>query len=93
MHKLYEVIGMMNISMQFFGGRGSSGGKRAGGGGGSAGGSANYGKNPDRAPIGTRLSMGGYTYRKTGSNTWMTYGPSGKRVKNRTNADIKRVYT
>lgn len=42
---------------------------------------------------GTKLTMGGYKYTKTGPNTWMTFGPNGKRVKNRTDADIKRVFS
>lgn len=49
-------------------------------------------RNPSSAPIGTKLSMGGYTYTKTKNNTWVTYGPTRKRAQNRTDADIKRVF-
>ena len=48
--------------------------------------------NPAAAAVGTRLSMGGYTYTKNSSGTWTTY-KNGKRYPNRTNADIKRVFT
>lgn len=78
------------------GGRGSGSG-RAGGGGGNRpltkSEERRWGKNPVLAPMRAKLSMGGYTYLKTGSNTWVTFGPDGKRVKNRTDADIKRVFT
>lgn len=84
---------MMNIGIQFFGGRGSGGGGSARGGGGGGSASRSYQSNPSSAPIGTKLSMGGYTYTKTGSNAWRTTSPSGRRVANRTNADIKRVFT
>lgn len=49
-------------------------------------------RNPSSAPISTKLSMGGYTYTKTKNNTWVTYGPTRKRSKNRKDADIKRVF-
>lgn len=49
-------------------------------------------RNPSSAPIGTKLSMGGYTYTKTKNNTWVTYGPTRKRSQNRKDADIKRVF-
>lgn len=49
-------------------------------------------KNPSSAPVGTKLTMGGYTYTKTKDDTWVTYGPTGKRVQNRKDADIKRVF-
>ena len=48
--------------------------------------------NPATASVGTKLSMGGYTYTKNSSGTWTTY-KNGKRYPNRTNADIKRVFT
>ena len=48
--------------------------------------------NPAAAAVGTKLSMGGYTYTKNKSGTWTTY-KNGKRYPNRTNADIKRVFT
>ena len=48
--------------------------------------------NPAAAAVGTKLSMGGYTYTKNSSGTWTTY-KNGKRYPNRTNADIKRVFT
>lgn len=72
------------------GGRGSggSGGGRAGGGSNNSA----YQSNPYTAPVGTKLSMGGYTYTKNSSGTWTTY-KNGKRYPNRTNADIKRVFT
>ena len=50
------------------------------------------GKNPQRAPIGTKLSMGGYKFSKVGDNRWRTTGPNGRRVADRTDADIKRVF-
>lgn len=48
--------------------------------------------NPATASVGTKLSMGGYTYTKNSTGTWTTY-KNGKRYPNRTNADIKRVFT
>lgn len=85
---------MIKIGIQYFGGRGGggSGGAR---GGGRAGGGSNqsaYQSSPSDAPVGTKLSMGGYTYTKNSSGTWTTY-KNGKRYPNRTNADIKRVFT
>lgn len=54
------------------GGRGSGSG-RAGGGGGNRpltkSEERRWGKNPVLAPMRAKLSMGGYTYLKTGSNT------------------------
>lgn len=47
---------------------------------------------PSRATVGTKYTMGGYTYTKNSSGTWTTY-KNGKRYPNRTNADIKRVFT
>lgn len=47
---------------------------------------------PSRATVGTKYTMGGYTYTKNSSGTWTTY-KNGKRYSNRTNADIKRVFT
>lgn len=49
-------------------------------------------RNPSSAPVGTKLSMGGWTYTKTKNNTWVTYGPTRKRAQNRKDADIKRVF-
>jgi hypothetical protein len=49
-------------------------------------------QSPSEAPIGTKWTMGGYTYTKNKSGTWTTY-KDGKRYPNRTNADIKRVFT
>ena len=90
---------MLNIGIQFFGGRG--GGGSGGARGGRAGGGGTDVKvtkrstaqsNPAAAAVGTKLSMGGYTYTKNSSGTWTTY-KNGKRYPNRTNADIKRVFT
>lgn len=83
---------MLDIGIQFFGGRG---------GGGSGGARVrlntmvkkqNPKANPSGAAVGTKLTMGGYTYTKNSSGTWTTY-KNGKRYPNRTNADIKRVFT
>lgn len=48
--------------------------------------------NPSSAAVGTKLSMGGYTYTKNRYGKWTTY-KNGKRQPDRTNADIKRVFT
>ena len=72
---------------------GKGGGKSSARGGGGSAGNKSYKKDPSSAPIGTKLSMGGYKYTKTGSNSWRTTSPGGKRVQDRTNADIKRVFT
>lgn len=53
---------------------------------------SSYKSNPSAAPAGTYLEMGGYTYTKNKNGTWTTY-KNGKRYPNRTNADIKRVFT
>ena len=74
------------------GGSGSSSGKGGGAGGASRSVISSAKSNPSSAPIGTKLTMGGYKYTKTGSNTWRTYNPSGKRISNRKDADIKRVF-
>lgn len=75
------------------GGSGSSSGKGGGGAGGASRSVISSAKsNPSSAPIGTKLSMGGWTYTKTKNNTWVTYGPTRKRAQNRNDADIKRVF-
>lgn len=84
---------MLSISIQFFGGRGGggSGGARGGGRG-----SSRYQKNPEEAPIGTRLKMGNYEFTKNSRGTWTTFlrtNHTVRKVESRTNADIKRVFT
>ena len=83
------------------GGSGSSSGKGGGGAGGvsamrtranNIGSTSQAQRNPSSAPVGTKLSMGGWTYTKTKNNTWVTYGPTRKRAQNRKDADIKRVF-
>ena len=49
-------------------------------------------QSPSSAPVGAKWTMGGYTYTKNKSGTWTTY-KNGKRYPNRTNADIKRIFT
>ena len=81
---------MLSIGIQFFGGRGG------GGSGGARGGRAAYQKDPENAPVGTRLKMGNYEYTKNARGTWTTFLRTKKTIKkvaSRTNADIKRVFT
>lgn len=88
---------MLQINIQFFGGRG--GGGSGGARGGRAGGGSNqsaYQKDPENAPVGTRLKMGNYEYTKNARGTWTTFLRTNKTIKkvaSRTNADIKRVFT
>lgn len=89
---------MLNIGIQFFGGRGGggSGGARGGGRAGSSDQTAAYKKDPENAPVGTRLKMGNYEYTKNARGTWTTFLRTKKTIKkvaSRTNADIKRVFT
>lgn len=51
-----------------------------------------WGSNPASAPVGATMKMGGYTFVKTPQGDW-TATKNGKRYDNRTNADIKRVFT
>lgn len=71
---------MIRVDLQLFGGRGGGSGMRAG-------------RNPSAAPIGTKLEMGGYRYSKVGDNKWRTTGPNRRRVADRTDTDIKRVFS
>ena len=51
---------------------------------------------PSSVPVGTRMRMGNYEYTKNSKGTWTTYlrtKNTVKRVENRTNADIKRIFT
>lgn len=90
---------MIKISLQYFGGRGGGGSGGARGGGRAGGGgdqTAAYQKDPENAPVGTRLKMGNYEYTKNARGTWTTFLRSKKSIKkvaSRTNADIKRVFT
>lgn len=51
-----------------------------------------WGSNPASAPVGATMKMGGYTYTKNSSGTWTTYR-NGKRYTNRTNGDIRWIFT
>lgn len=51
-----------------------------------------FSKSPDSAPAGTVLRMGDWKYTKSKSGAWSA-SKSGKRQSNRTNADIKRVFS
>lgn len=51
-----------------------------------------FSKSPESAPVGTVLRMGDWRYTKNKSGSWTT-SKSGKRQPNRTNNDIKWVFS